>query len=346
FEYQFREAGPEIIKDLVQITRRQMIMKDGSAHVRLRRQASPSFSPQALDSWLPAIRRSSSMLLDQVRNEGRMDVARHISYNLPPTVITELFGIPDEDRERFRAWGQPIADFSSGTATTAAELAAVGRRANDALVGMSEYLARLVEERRTQPGADMLSGMIQVEQAGKMSTDEVVANAILLVTAGHLTTTDQISNLVHDLLSHPQEFHKLREDPSLLKSALEEGLRYTPAVTFMNRVAIEDFQLRGRTIKKGQIVHMGLAAANRDPDIFPDPDRFDITRDSYQQKHLSFAFGPHHCLGAGLARRELTVAVEMLLQSLPGLRHDEEQPPKRKVQGLLSRGFDSLPVRW
>jgi cytochrome P450 PksS len=114
----------------------------------------------------------------------------------------------------------------------------------------------------------------------------------------------------------------------------------------MHRIAVEDFQLRGKTIKKGSVVFMGMAAANRDPAVFPDPDRFDITRDNTHQKHLSFSFGPHHCIGAGLARRELEIAFEVLLDRLPGVRLDEERPPQLKCHSLMFRGFESLHLRW
>ena len=131
-----------------------------------------------------------------------------------------------------------------------------------------------------------------------------------------------------------------------MRSAVEESLRFNPASPFMSRIAVDTIQLRGKTIEKGQLVFLGMAAANRDPKVFPDPDRFDITRNHAHQKHLSLAFGAHHCLGAGLARRELEVAIEMLIERFPGLRIDESKPLHHKNQGIIFRGFDSLPVCW
>ena len=136
------------------------------------------------------------------------------------------------------------------------------------------------------------------------------------------------------------------DNPALVKSAVEEMLRFNPASPFFTRIAADDIELHGQHIKKGQLVFLGMAAANRDPAKFPDPDRFDITRDHHQQKHMSFGFGPHHCMGAGLARRELEIAMEELLQRLPELRLDETRLPRIKCNGMLFRGFESLPVRW
>jgi cytochrome P450 PksS len=344
YEYQLKDAGPEIVKDLVQILGRQMGMKDGAEHLRLRRLVNPGFSPHTIDSLVPAIRRTMTMLLDQVQSRGRMDLVKEISYQLPPLIIAEMLGVPAEDRQRFQVWVQPIADFSSPVA--GADPVELARRANTAMQEICAYVGNIVEERRRSPGHDILSMMIHSQTEGAMSADELVANAMLILSAGHVTTTDQISNAVHDLLTHPEQLRMLQEDKRLLKSAVEEIVRFTPAVPFVARIALEDFKLHGRDIRKGAVVFVGIASANRDGDVFPEPERFDITRDYHLQKHLSFAFGPHHCMGAGLARRELEVAVELLIERLPDLRLDEEQAPVVKCNNLILRGFNSLPVRW
>ncbi len=345
FVYRFKDAGPEIVQDYIAMCRQQMVMLDGPVHQRLRRLSGPTFAPAALDTLLPVIRRSMHRLLDGVHSQGCMDLVPAIANELPPIVISECFGIPVEDHERFRAWGHPLAEFAS-SGVPPEELSHVGRRANQAVQEMNAYLGALVEQRRLAPGSDMLSQLIAVQESGRMTTDEVVSNAILLVTAGHLSTTEQLSNLLHELLRHPDQLALLRADRRLLKSAVEEGLRYSPAINFMSRVAADTVELRGRTLQRGQPVFLGLSAANRDPAVFPAPDRFDITRDFNHPKHLSFAPGPHHCLGAGLARREMEVALDVLLERLPGLRLDEAQAPTRRIEGILTRGFSSLPVRW
>ncbi|HZH74556.1 MAG TPA: cytochrome P450 [Archangium sp.] len=345
YELQFQSMGAlELVQDIIKTVGNQMVMKDGAQHLRLRRLVNPGFTPQVLDSWRPAIRRVTNELVDQVRHQGHMDVVESIAYLLPPLIIAELFGIPTEDRERFQSWAAPLAQFFSPTAGM--DLMTQARLANDALVDFSKYLRDLIAERRRNPGNDVLSMMLQSQEGGGMTEDEVVANANLMLSAGHLTTTDQLSNGLHDLLAHPEELRLLRENPSLVKSAVEEIIRYRPALPFIHRLAAETFQYKGKTIEKGQMVFLGMASANRDPAVFPDPDRFDISRDYTHQKHFSFAFGPHHCMGAGLARRELEIAIEELIARLPGLRLDETKPPKIKCNSLLFRGFESLPVRW
>lgn len=345
FTYRFQEVGLDVVKDYIQLAHRQMVMLDGAEHLRLRRLSSPAFSSQALDALLPFIRHSMNQLLDEVQAQGRMDVVQRLSVELPPTVITECFGIPPADRARFRAWAKPLTDLAS-SGVPPEELPQLARRANQTVCEMNEYLGALIDARRDNPGSDMLSGLISLQAEGRMTTEEVVANASLIVTAGFITTTDQISNLVYDLLTHPEQWRLLRDNPQRVKSAVEEGLRYSPSINFMSRVAAETFSLHGQEIHKGQPVFLGLSAANRDPAVFPQPDAFDITRDFTQQKHLSFAVGSHLCLGAGLARRELEVALDTLLARMPGLRLDEAHAPKPKIEGILTRGFASLPVRW
>jgi cytochrome P450 len=342
-EFQMRSQVGDAARDIIDVIRQEMVMKDGKEHLRLRRASSPGFTPQALDAWLPAIRRTMNRLVDGVLDQGRMDFATDIAYQFPPLVIAELFGIPAEERTRFVAWAHPIAEFFSPA--MGVDMVALARRANQAMVESRDFMTALVEERMRAPGDDMLSQMVQRQEAGGASVEEMVANALLILSAGHLTTTDQLSNGLHALLTSPTELHKLQEDPGLVRSAVEEMLRYDPPIPWIHRVVVETFELRGRTLRQGDMVFLGMAAANRDPEAFPRPDHFDISRD-HHQKHLSFAFGPHHCLGAGLARRELEVALSVLLERLPGLRLDEERLPRLKCHSLLFRGFESLPVRW
>ncbi|WP_257449359.1 cytochrome P450 [Archangium lipolyticum] len=343
FEHQVQSLGPDSVSAFMRVIRDQMFMKDGSEHIRLRRNINPGFTAQSLDTWRPAIRRTMEQLLERVMPRGRMDLVKEISYELPPLVIAELLGIPAEDRERFRAWSKPMADFSSPAPD--ADMRVLAHEVNRATMAFREYLMAVVEERRRAPGRDVLSQMVSAEEDGKLSTEEVVANAILLVFAGHTTTTDQLSNAVYDLLTHPEQLQALRGNPALLGQTLEECIRFSPAVPGIGRVAVEDFELRGQKIRKGSHVMFLLAAANRDPEVFSQPDRFDISRDSAQTRHLSFGFGPHQCIGSGLARRELEIALELLFQRLPGLRLDEAHTPVRH-HSLAFRGFSSLHVRW
>ncbi|HSP78059.1 MAG TPA: cytochrome P450 [Myxococcaceae bacterium] len=334
----------EIVKDFVRYVRLQVAMKDGAEHVRLRRQTNPAFAALVIEAWRPAIRRIMEMLVDQVQPLGRMDLVKAISYELPSLFIAEFLGIPAEARERFRDWSTRLAEYASPP--VGVDILTLARRANDAMVEFGDFLAGIIEARRRVPGEDVLSRMILAQEEGGMTPEELVANALLIVVGGHLTTTDQLTNTVNDLLTHPDQLQKLRENPGLVKSAVEESLRFSPAVPCHFRIALEPLTLHGQTIPAGSPVFLGMAAANRDPEVFPEPDRYDISRDLRGQKLMTFAFGPHQCPGAGLARRELEVALQVLLERLPGLRLDEEQPPQLKCSSLLFRGFTSFPVRW
>jgi cytochrome P450 PksS len=336
--------GPSDIPDLIGTLRQQLINQDGARHLRLRRQSNAGFTPQILDSWRPNIHRLMNQLVDQVLPAGRMEMVKDISYQLPPIVISELLGLPPEDRDLLRQWTEPAAKL--GSPMVGVDMVEMARQANAGMKALSEYLTRIVEERRNNLGDDIISLMLRTQEQGGMTMEELVPNISLLISAGHLTTTDQLANGIHDLLTHPEQLQMLRDNPLLLKSALEEIVRYHPAVPFIHRLAAETFTLHGKTIRKGDIVFLGMGAANRDPSVFPDPDRFDITRDSYMQKHIAFGFGPHHCLGAGLARRELELGIEVMLNRLPNLRLDEEHPPQVKFNSLLFRGFDSLHLRF
>jgi cytochrome P450 len=344
FEYQLKGLEPDIISDFLQMFRHYLTMKDGSEHVRLRRRVNPGFSPQSLEFWSPAIRRIMNTLVDRVQHLGRMDLVKEISHVLPPLVIAEILGVPQEDRERFQWWSVRISEMSSPPPN--ADMREVALRANQSITEFRVYLQNLIQERRQTPGPDVISQMIHVQEEGGMSEEELIANVNLILMAGFLTTTDQLSNGVHALLMHPDQLHKLRADPGLLKLAVEEMMRFCPAVPSTFRLVREPMELRGRQLQAGDVVFLSMGSANQDPEAFTDPDRFDITRDSPNQKHMGFGFGAHHCLGAGLARRELEIAFAVLLERLPGLRLDEEQPPQLKCHSLLFRGFESLPVCW
>lgn len=271
FEAQLQGLHLEAIRSLLDVFRKMMTMKDGMEHLQLRRQTSPAFTPQALDVWRPFVRRLVDSLVDRVKDWGRMDLVREISYPLPQLVIAEVLGIPAEDRELFCGWSRSIAEFGAPPANS--DMLAVAHRANTAVEAFSEYLNRVIAERRQTPGRDVFSRMIH---SGGMSDEELVANAILMLIAGHTTTTDQISNLFHELLTHPDQLQKLREDRSLVVSAVEEAFRFQPAVPNILRIVKETFQLRGRTLRKGDMVFLMLGAANRDPEVFPNAERLHV----------------------------------------------------------------------
>ena len=217
------------------------------------------------------------------------------------------------------------------------------RAANEAVRRLERYFRDLLQERQRRPGDDLMSLLLEGQAEGRLTAEEVTSQCILLLNAGHLTTMDQFGNTVLALLKHPGQWRRLRDEPALVRSAVEEGLRYDGAVLLLQRIAREDLRLRGQTIRQGELLFLSLGAANRDPEMFSEPDRFDVCRTD--NRHLAFGVGPHLCLGMTLARRELEVALGRLVQRLPRLRL-AERPVRRRADSLLFRGLEALPVRF
>lgn len=255
---------------------------------------------------------------------------------MPITVICELLGVPAEDRDTFRNWSNELV-------TPAGEDGYLG-----ALEGFGGYLDALIEDKRAAgPADDLLSGLIaaRAEDGDRLSGPELRAMAYLLLIAGHETTVNLIANTVRNLLTHPEQLAALRADPGLLDGAIEESLRYDgPVETSTFRFTREPFTLGGTEIPAGASVLVAIGALDRDPARFPDPDRFDIRRDT--RGHLAFGHGIHYCLGAPLARLEGRIALRTLLDRFPRLELDPEGDPWEWVPGLLIRGVRHLPVRW
>jgi cytochrome P450 len=337
--YQLRNSDPALAKDFERVGYQQMLFRDGAEHHRLRVLGNRGFTPTMLERARPMTQRVVDALLDKVAGAGRMDVAADFAQPLPALVIAEMFGIPPGDRHLFQEWSDAAARFFGGTL---GDPEADARAANDATVKMERYFLDLLEERRKSPGDDLMSLLLAGQAEGKLRAEEVSAQCSLILAAGHVTTIDQMGNAVHALLQHPEQLQRLRDNPSLVPSAVEEALRYDPAVPFIHRIATADLDLGGKTVRKDQVVYLGLAAANRDPAAFPDPDRFDVGRAN--NRHVAFGAGPHVCLGAGLTRRELEVGLATLFRRLPDLRPDPASAPRRRCESLVFRGFYALPV--
>jgi cytochrome P450 PksS len=338
-KYQLRNSDPALAADFERVANETMFMKDGADHHRLRVLGNRGFTPSVLDRARPMLQKVVDELLDAVQDRGHMDIALDLSQRLPALVIAEMFGIRAEDRHLFQESSEAMAKFFGGTMGNP-EVDA--RAANVAAVEMERYFHALLEARRQSPGEDLMSLFSAGQAEGKLSAAEVCCQCILLLIAGHVTTIDQLSNAIHAFLQHPDQLQRLRDAPSLLRTAVEECLRHDPAVTFLYRIAVADLEIGGKSIRKGQMVYLCTAAANRDPDIFSQPDRFDIARAT--NSHLTFGTGVHLCLGSGLTRRELEIGLTTLFHRMPNLRLDEEKPPRRKCESLVFRGFHTLPA--
>jgi cytochrome P450 PksS len=336
-EGQLGARDRSVVKDFERIERGMMINKEGPQHLRLRRLAQHGFTPARLDAARPKVQKAVDGLLDRAADSGRLDVLAGYAEPLPTLVICALLGVPPEDGPALRLWSEAKGRFRG---LGSGDVEAAARAANDATVHLERYFLGLVEERRRRPGDDLLSVLAAGHEEGRLTAAEVSAQCQLLFSAGHQTLIDQLCNGVHAFQSHPEQLQRLRADPSLIGPAVEEVLRYDPSVAFMNRVAAAHLAVGGQMIRRGDLVILGIGAANRDPEVFADPDRFNVRRAA--KPHVAFASGPHACLGMGLARLELEVALLTLFRRFPRLRLDPGNPPRRRRETLFFRGFDAL----
>jgi cytochrome P450 len=280
---------------------RNMLDLDNPDHARLRALVSKAFTPRLIERLRGRIETLSEELLDVMERKGGAELVGDYALPIPATVIAELLGVPAEDRRKFHRWSGKLVSVSSGRDML---------RALPAALAFTRYLRKIIERRRAEPGDDLLTALIRAEEAGdKLSEDEVLAMAFLLLVAGHETTVNLIASGVLALLEHPEQAEALRSDPSLTKPAVEELLRYTsPVELATERYAREDVEIAGTTIPRGERVLAVLGSANHDEREFEDPDVLNLTRDP--NRHLAFGRGGvHHCLGAPLARMEGQIAM-------------------------------------
>jgi cytochrome P450 len=316
---------------------RSMLLMDPPDHTRVRALVSKAFTPRRVAGLRPRIEAIVRELLDAVAERGEMELMSEFAAPLPAIVIAELLGVPAEDHRRFKEWSSELISVGAGNPFGAREAF------EKALGKLLDYLRGIIAERRAEPREDLISAMIDAqEERDALSDAELLATSNLLLIAGHETTTNLIGNGTLALLRHPPELARLRADRALLRSAIEELLRYDSPVQATARVATEDVELGGKTLPAGALVIAGIGAANRDPDAFPEPDRLDLGRTD--NHHLSFGFGAHFCLGAPLARLEGEVAFAALLERFSRLALASEDVQYRT--NLVLRGLTALPVRF
>jgi cytochrome P450 len=315
---------------------RSMLMLDGVDHTRVRGLVNKAFTPRRVAALEGRIRGIVGDLIDGVRSAGAMDLMHDLAEPLPAIVIAELLGVPAEDHRRFKQWAADLVNAlgTGGPLTRGPEFEA----AFEALLG---YLRGVIEERRASPREDLISGMIAAqEDRDALSDAELLANSFLLLVAGHETTTNLVGNGVVALLRNREQWERLRADRALLPNGIEELLRYDSPVQATVRVPTEDIPLGDDVLPLGALVVCLIGAANRDPAAYDEPDRLDVTRERVQ--HLSFGFGQHFCLGAGLARLEARVVLDALLEHAPDLALTRDEVEYRP--NPLLRGPQALPV--
>ena len=305
-------------------------------HVRFQKLLKRYFTPAMVDRLRPRVRELTHELLDAVAAKGEMEVVRDLAYPLPANVIAELLGMPAGDREQLQAWSRGILPVF-GKDSDVQEL----REAQRSMLEMHDYLRLIAADRRRDPREDVLSTFVAAEAEGIVTEDEAVANCVLLLFAGHETTANLIANGLVLLFDNPDQLARLRDDPELTPHAVEEMLRCDGPAGVIGRVTTEPVELAGHTVPAGKHIYLALMAANRDPDVFPDPDVFDIGREP--KRVLSFGMGTYYCLGAALARMETDECLRILLDRCPDLR-PTYQTPDWQPTVPIGHKLRSLPV--
>jgi cytochrome P450 PksS len=314
---------------------RHMLNEDGPDHTRLRTLVHKAFTPSLVERLRQRIQTACDELLEDLTLNGRMDLMNGYALPLPLTIIAELLGIPAEDRRRLHSLTR--------SSLSASNLFGVLRALPDQRI-MIYRLRKLIAERRREPREDLITALVQAEEAGdRLSEHELVATIFLLLIAGYETTVNLIGTGALTLLQNPEERERLQRHPELAASAIEEVLRYTsPLDMASQRFAREDLAIRDTKISQGDLVAVVIGSANHDDTQFPDPETFDITREP--NKHLAFGQGLHFCIGAPLARMEGQIALMTLFRRFPNLRLAQAAETLRWRKSLIVRGLERLPV--
>ncbi|MBG9792801.1 cytochrome P450 [Paenibacillus dendritiformis] len=317
---------------------RHMLNSDPPDHTRLRGLVQKAFTPRMIERLKDRIQGIADGLLDQMEDQASMELIQDYAYPLPIIVISEMLGLPSEERDQFRQWSHALV--------SAINVPEKYQRIGSEIDAFTDYITALIGQRRRDPKEDLLSLLVQAESEGdSLSEKELISTILLLIIAGHETTVNLIGNGIFTLLTHPDELDTLRNTPSLMDSAIEELLRFMGPVEFAtNRWIGEDYEWNGKLISKGDMVLVALASANRDPEFFKQPDRLNLSRE--RNHHIAFGMGIHHCLGAPLARLEGRIAISTLLRRRSGMKL--AVPPERLEwqPTYLMRGFASLPLQF
>jgi cytochrome P450 len=318
-----------------------MLGTDPPEHDRLRGLVNQAFTPKIIRRLEPRMIEIADRLLDDALAKRRVDLVQALTYPLPVTIIAEIIGVPTEDNARFKDWSDKLVE-NLGSGLLGPPNREMLERNRAIAEELGEYFRRLVELRRTDPREDLLTGLSQAELEGsKLSFDELLQMLILLLVAGNETTTTLIGNTVLTLLDHPAELERLRREPELVPSAIEEVLRFSSPVQLDPRRAARDVELCGEKLREGEMVICWLGSANRDASVFREPERFDVAR--RENRHLAFGFGTHYCLGSNLARLEAQIALRALLAHTKSFALATSKPlPLHR--SIVFRSFTEIPL--
>lgn len=332
-----KRKGAMWVPNFIKPLQRSMIDSDVPDHTRLRSLVHQAFMPHLIAQMQARIHRLAHELIDHVQTKGEMDLIRDFALPIPTTVISEILGVAESDRADFQRWSQVIVNLNKPID---------GIKAIPSLYRLVRFLRRLFREHLLDPQDDLISALLQAESEGStLSEDELIGMVALLLSAGHETTVNLIGNGVLALITHPVQLDRLRSEPELMKSAVEELVRYAPPVLFAtSRYAREDLAIAGTPIPQGELVLAALGSANHDESKFEYPETLMLDRQN--NKHLGFGSGIHYCLGAPLARLESSIAFQVLFERLPNLQLAVTPEQLCWNSNLITRGVKALPVRF
>ena len=346
-----KEVNEEDEDQKMPFSRPSLLKSDPPYHRTLRAVVASAFTPMTISKLEPRIESITHDLLNQVIEKGNMDLINDLAYPLPVTVIAELLGVPLQDRDTFRTWADKL--ISSAGSQLNAEHHGSAKNLISIQSEMDDYFNAIIDKRTITPQTDLISNLIKAEADGHhLSREEILAFCTLLLLAGHVTTVNLIGNTILSLLQNPQEFKKLKEDrtslSSLIPSTIEETLRYRSPVQAVFRMTTQEITIGGaQKIPSGQGIVVWLGSANHDESVFPDPEKFDISRIPHAHSHVGFGHGIHFCLGAPLARLEARVALKIILERLQNLELDDSNIEAIKpLHSLFFHGVSQLPLRF
>ncbi|HLO87867.1 MAG TPA: cytochrome P450 [Nostocaceae cyanobacterium] len=339
---QLPDSDLSIIQNLMKFTSNFIVEKDPPIHTDLKDISTPSFTDQALASWQATIQNITDNVLDEIAQQQSIDVVADLSLKIPSMVTATIFDVPEADRENLIYWSKSISNFWGFS--TRENIQEVAKQADVGALNFTALIQRLVTEHQQQSGNSVLSLLINAFAEKELNFELLPSLGIAILGGDYLITSDMIANGIYTLLSHPHQWQKLKENPELVNSAIEELMRFDNSLQVAFRFAKENLTIGGVEIPAGSIVALAIGAANRDPEKFDNPEVFDITRSP--NEHLSFGKGIHYCLGAALARMELKACFSTLIRRLPNLHFDPDRPPVFRRNNLAFKGFESLHVKF
>ena len=333
---EFKKAGREIM--LEQFENPSMLKLDPPDHSRIRKLVQYGFTNRYITSLEPEIKKIVEDCLDKVHNQDSFDLIEDLAKPLPAIVIAKMMGLPNEDLDQFQAWSEDLLVGVGGIGTSKEDI----KKSGDAYEALIRYFEEIILSRKNSPGDDFIGKLIQAEESGdKLNVKEMYGTCLLLLIAGHETTTRLIGNGMFTLFNHQDQMSLLKNNHELIPNAIEEMLRYEPPVHATVRFAENEMVYDGKTYKRGTPFAVSIAGANRDPEANENPNEFDITREDI--KHISFGYGPHMCIGASLARIESRIAFECLFERFKNLELEDKNPVWGR--NLIFRGFDNLKLK-